>query len=72
MSKVGGDGVKEQAVRPTEPLTPEPLPGAAVPIVAARFMLHLKTHGMTYALAWLVLDATGTWALVTGQVATMC
>lgn len=49
-----------------------PSMGAAPPVVMARFMLHLKTHGMVYALGWLILDATGTWALLTGQVATMC
>ena len=42
----------------------------AVPIVLARFMLHLKTHGVIYAVGWLVLDATGTWAAVSSQVTT--
>ena len=47
-----------------------PLPSA--PLTVARFMLHLKQHGMAYALGWLLLDATGAWATVTGQVGTMC
>ena len=47
-------------------------PLASPPLTAARFMLHLKQHGMAYAIGWLILDATGAWATVTGQVVTMC
>lgn len=44
----------------------------AVPVLAARFMLHLKTHGIVYAVGWLVLDASGTWAALTAQAGNVC
>jgi hypothetical protein len=44
----------------------------AIPAIAARFMLHMKQHGIIYAVGWLVLDATGTWATVTAQAGAMC
>ena len=44
----------------------------ALPAIAARFMVHLKQHGIIYAVGWLVLDATGTWSTITGQVGSMC
>lgn len=45
-------------------------PPVAVPAILARFMLHLKQHGIVYAVGWLVLDATGTWAATTSHVTT--
>ena len=41
----------------------------AVPALAARFALHMKQHGLIYAVMWLVLDATGTWATVSSSAA---
>ena len=57
------------------PTTHEPSIGpeaVAIPAIAARFMLHMKQHGVIYAVGWLVLDATGTWAAITGHAAQMC
>ena len=43
-------------------------PGAvALPAIAARFALHMRQHGVIYAVGWLVLDATGTWSVITGH-----
>ena len=44
----------------------------AVPAIAARFALHMKQHGLLYAVGWLVLDATGAWATVASQAAGVC
>lgn len=44
----------------------------AVPAIAARFALHMKQHGLIYAVGWLVLDATGAWATVASQAAGVC
>jgi len=44
----------------------------AMPAIAARFALHMKQHGLIYAVGWLVLDATGTWATVASQATGMC
>lgn len=44
----------------------------APPVVLARFLVHLQKHGLAYAVGWLVVDATGTWAAITGQVVAMC
>lgn len=44
----------------------------AVPAIAARFALHMKQHGLIYAVGWLVLDATGTWATVASQATGVC
>lgn len=44
----------------------------AVPALAARFALHMKQHGLIYAVGWLVLDATGTWATVASQASGVC
>lgn len=46
--------------------------GVAPPVVVARFLAHLQNHGLAYAVGWLVLDATGTWSMVAGQVSGMC
>ena len=43
-----------------------------VPAIAARFALHMKQHGLIYAVGWLVLDATGAWATVASQAAGVC
>ena len=63
-------------VTPTPPSGPpaasSSLGGVAPPVVVARFLVHLQNHGLAYAVGWLVLDATGTWAMVTGQVSAMC
>lgn len=44
----------------------------ALPAIVARFMLHMRQHGLIWAVGWLVLDATGTWATLTGHAAQMC
>lgn len=44
----------------------------AVPAIAARFALHMKTHGLIYAVTWLILDASGAWTLVASQAAGVC
>lgn len=59
------------SLEPTAPGS-STLGAVAPPVIAARFMLHLKTHGLVYAVGWLVLDASGTWAAVTGHAAGMC
>ena len=44
----------------------------AVQSIGARFELHMKQHGLIYAVGWLVLDATGAWATVASQAAGVC
>ena len=58
-----------------EPPTASPSIGpevVALPAIAARFALHMRQHGILYAVGWLVLDATGTWATITAQAGAMC
>ena len=73
---MGPDGVSSSGSP-----SPEPSPHsilidgagvAAIPPIAARFLLHLKQHGVIYAVGWLVLDASGTWAALTAQAANVC
>lgn len=43
-----------------------------VPIALARFSSHVSRHGLAYAVAWLIIDATGTWAAFTSAAAGVC
>jgi hypothetical protein len=52
---------------------PEVPPGViAVPAIMARFVLHVRAHGLYYAVGWLVLDVSGAWATITSQAAGVC